>query len=144
MPRILSRIISRLVMEMVTTRITDAFPITSPRAVRKLRTLFAHNDCTLNRSASRINISWPLSLPSGALRIAEQLFGLFARRIVGREFRLQITFQQDFGLIQIALLLHIGAGPGENHLGTIGLQLLGLLENRLALLILAMAGQIAR
>src|SRR5258708_15332820 len=114
MRRILSRIISRLVMEMVTTRMTEAFPITSPSAVRKLRTLFAHNDCTLNRSASRINMSQAPA--SGTLRLAKQLLGLFARRILGREFRLKITLQQDLGLIQIALLLYIRAGAGENHL----------------------------
>src|SRR5277367_6118889 len=39
-------------MEMVTTRITDALPITRPSAVRKLRNLLARSACRLNRSAS--------------------------------------------------------------------------------------------
>src|ERR1035438_3789135 len=39
-------------MEMVTTRITEAFPITSPSAVKKLRTLLAFSACRLNRRDS--------------------------------------------------------------------------------------------
>src|SRR5580692_10355927 len=39
-------------MEMVTTRITEALPITKPRAVRKLRNLLAFSACRLKRSDS--------------------------------------------------------------------------------------------
>ena len=43
---------ARLVREMVTTRMTEAFPMTSPKAVSIVRILLEARDCRLKRSAS--------------------------------------------------------------------------------------------
>src|SRR6266852_4553428 len=104
-------------MEMVTTRITDAFPITRPSAVRNVRNLFACSACRLNRrdspklciirrgarthacrvetsvDAARTSAYATKLIQDGSLRsrnFSEHFLGEFARRIVRRQIALQV------------------------------------------------------
>jgi hypothetical protein len=52
MPRIWSRIKFLLASEIVTTRMTDAFPMIKPRPVRKVRSRLACSACKLKLTAS--------------------------------------------------------------------------------------------
>src|SRR5579862_7582876 len=97
---------------MVTTRITEAFPITSPRAVRKLRNLLARRASQLNRSASPKYTGL-----RGSSGLLQQSFGLLARRIVRRQVALQVLAQQIPRLLQVASLFDVDAGACEIHRG---------------------------
>src|SRR5258708_35465732 len=110
---------------MVTTRITEALPITRPRAVRKARNLLARRALREERRASRWNM-----LPRNFL---QQIFGSLARGIVGRKVALQILLQQLARFIQVAVLADVGLGAGKEHLGTSGGHAEGLLEHGIAL-----------
>src|ERR1044071_6615675 len=98
---------------MVTTRITEATPITIPRAVSPDRTGLARNACALNFSASPRNMR-------SASRLLQQLFRVGARRVVGGERSGQILPQQLPGGLQVAVVLDVRFGFGEHELGAVG------------------------
>src|SRR5664279_307963 len=99
---------------MVTTRMTEALPITIPSAVNRDRTLFALRARTLNRKAS------PSCMRSSAgAGLFQELLGLTAGGIVGRERQIQIPDQEFPRSIQVALGLDVGLGALEHQLGVV-------------------------
>src|SRR5215467_6914292 len=119
---------------MVTTRITEATPITMPRPVRTERTGLARSACTLNFSDS------PSSMSSGS-RLLEKLAGFGARRIVGGKVGSEIALQQLARQIQIPATPDVGVGTGEHDFRTVGLDLLGRLKGLVTFLEAALAGE---
>src|SRR5436190_8855980 len=109
---------------MVTTRITDATPITMPSAVSTERIGLARKACALNLSDSPRNIGYR-TLPHLTYachltaRLLKQLFRLRARRIVGREPCAQVLPQQLARGFQIAAILDVGFGLGEDDFGAV-------------------------
>src|SRR5579872_4089118 len=93
---------------MVTTRITDAVPMTMPRPVSSERTGLARSACVLKRMASPKNIG---GLPAADL--AQELGRLSARRIVRRQIQAEVPFQKAFGLRQVVAALYIDVGANE-------------------------------
>src|SRR5579862_327848 len=106
---------------MVTTRITEAVPMTIPRPVRMERMGLARKACALKRTASPKNMEQGL----GAPHLAQEFFGLRSRRIVRGEGHAQVTLQQIFGLVQIAIVLDVKIRLRKNDPGTVGNDFIG-------------------
>src|SRR5208283_1450814 len=94
---------------MVTTRITEAVPITMPSPVSRERTGLARNAWRLKRSDS------PNSMSGLAARLAKQAQGFGSRRILGGELRAQISLQ-DFACLRLASGLDVEIGFGKHQL----------------------------
>src|SRR5215469_4269718 len=106
--------------EMVTTRMTLALPITSPRAVRNARTLLARSASMLDRSASRWNIRTCSAAGSrSGADFSQQSLSFLARWIVWCERRVEIFLEQLARLVQVALRFHINVGTFEHDLGIV-------------------------
>src|ERR1051326_3880822 len=106
---------------MVTTRMTEAVPITIPRPVRRERTGFARSAWALKLKASRRCMGLRLAAPY----LVEELFGFRLGRIVGGQIQTHVLLEQVAGNIQISFALDVDLGAREDHLGTAGRQLLG-------------------
>src|SRR6266436_5257253 len=118
-------------MEIVTTRITEALPITRPSAVRKVRILFAWSACRLNRRDSV-----KFFIPDLRSRnFFEHLFREFARRIVRGQIAFQVLLQQILRLIQVSTLLDVSVSMSEHDVRRIWCKLFGFLKSCFALLI---------
>ena len=136
MPSICSRMKSRLVSEMVTTRITEAVPITMPSAgeqrahgVRAQR-LKAESDRLAEEHADL-----------AAARLAEQLLRVGARRIVGREVAREVALEKLAGDVEMAAALDVEIGLGEKKAWGVGRDLLCCIDGLVGLLVTALAGQ---
>src|SRR5262245_20196749 len=120
---------------MVTTRITEATPITIPSAVRMERTGLERNACALNLRDS------PKNMPRSGPCLFEKLFGLGAWRIVGRESGREVLLEKLAGGVQIASVPDVGVRFGEHHLGAVGRDPVGGLNCLITFLEAAAAGQ---
>src|SRR5712692_6492004 len=121
---------------MVTTRMTDALPITMPSPVRNERAGLARSSLTLNRRASPRCIA---GLAAGNL--LEELLRLGARRVIGCQAGGKIAFEQRLRRLEIPFIPDVGFSSREQKLRTVRRDLFGLLEALIAFLIAALFGQ---
>src|ERR1044072_1105609 len=94
---------------MVTTRMTEAVPMTIPRPVSSDRTGFALRAWTLNFSASARNNLAPLRHPEELLRVGPG-------GILGRQLHGHVTLEEILCNLKILLLLNQYLCLGVDHL----------------------------
>src|SRR5947208_7692373 len=120
---------------MVTTRITDAVPITMPNPVSIDRTLFWRSACTLKLRAS------PIRMGLAAFDFLQELPGFPARRIVRREIvGVEVFLQQLASLSRVSLGVNQAIGARIQNLRRIGRQLFSLLKQLVSFVIMAAPG----